>query len=99
MWSFSFRVLPFISVFAVGGLRFVSCVFVVGWRHDVRSGWSILLLISFHVLMLLSLFLLGAILSLKRNTEQPADWLNQIQMVHHHVEKRGARHASHGHPN
>ena len=35
VWSFSFRLLPFVLAFALGGLVFEFCVFTVGWRRWV----------------------------------------------------------------
>ena len=53
--------LPFIFVFAVGGLGFEFCMFVVGWRHAFRSEWPlvlvIFLLIIITALLLVLLFI------------------------------------------
>ena len=42
---FSFRRLPFLFAYAAGGLGFEFCMFVVGWRHALRSEWPFILLL------------------------------------------------------
>ena len=34
-----------IFAFVVGGLGFEFCVFVAGWRHDLRSEWPFIIII------------------------------------------------------
>ena len=39
VWSFEFQVFPYLSAATVGGLGFEFYVFVIGWRHALRSKW------------------------------------------------------------
>ena len=34
--------------FVVGGLGFEFCVFVVGWRHALRSEWPFIIIITIY---------------------------------------------------
>ena len=46
VWSFSFRFLPFLFAFAVGGLGFELCVFVSGGMLLGVSGILVLLILG-----------------------------------------------------
>ena len=43
-----FSSFPFLLDFDVGGLVFEFCVFVAGWRHDLRSEWPFIIIILMH---------------------------------------------------
>ena len=48
---------PFLFAFVVGGLGFLFCVFVTGWRHALQSGLLLLLNHSFNNNLILLLLL------------------------------------------
>ena len=47
---------PFPFAFALGGLGFQFCVFVAGWRHDLRSEWPSITAIYYIIAVLVLLF-------------------------------------------
>ena len=53
---------PFFLAFDVGGLGFVFCVFVAGWRHALRSEWPFVIIVYLYLSIIVGYVVLRGIL-------------------------------------